>query len=212
MTVPTPKRPLPAPVRETIGAGAVLFRCHEGQLDGAANPGNVFNPGFGGRTRWAFFGEPDVPVLYAGQSPQAAAFETVFHDIVPGSVVPGVAWRTKLVTALRVTRTLRLAALHSAGLRRYGLHGRDLTDTPAESYGATVGWAEAVHDDTDAAGLVWMSRQFNTDRAYVFFGDRVTPDDLVPDHGHQGCRDFSAPDDADWLRALANQIDVTVMG
>lgn len=212
MSVPRPPRPLPAPLTETVRAGTVLFRTHSATLGGKTDPGNVFNPGFGARTRWAFFGDPVVPVLYAAQTEQASVFESIFHDTSPGSVVPAMAWQTKALTALRVERDLEVAALHSAGLRRHGLHGRDLTDTPAESYPDTVAWAEAVHDETTLDGLVWMSRQFNTDQAFVFFGDRVTSNDLSPVDSHEPRRDFMLPDDAEWLSALANQIDVTLMG
>lgn len=212
MSVPPPTRPLPAPLTETVRAGTVLFRTHSAVLGGKANPGNVFNPGFGARTRWAFFGDPLVSVLYAARTEQASVFESIFHDTSPGSVVPAVSWQTKVLTALRVERDLEVAALHSAGLRRHGLHGRDLTDTPAESYSDTVAWAQAIHDDTALDGMVWMSRQFNTDQAFMFFGDRVTSDNLCPLDSHEARRDFMLPDDAEWLSALADQIDVTLMG
>ncbi|NVM96083.1 hypothetical protein [Arthrobacter wenxiniae] len=46
-------------------------------------------------------------------------------------------------------------------------------------------------------GLAWMSNRRNTDRAYVFFGDRVAAGDLkaVPSGG----RIFAAGDGLDWL-------------
>lgn len=218
MTVPAPPRPLTTPIIEVVPAGTILFRAHALTLSHATNPGNVFNPGIGARTRFAFFGDPTVPVLYAGQNPETAVFESVFHNTMPGSVVTSPDWQTKVVTALRVNRDLTLAVFHSAGLRRYDLHARDLTDTPAETCGDTVAWAEAIHADATATtgdsvvGMVWMSRQFNTDRAYVFFGDRVTDTDLTPVDGHPGSRDFLVPDDAEWVRALADRINVTLLG
>lgn len=117
-----------------------------------------------------------------------------------------------VLSALRLHRDVTMASLHSAGLRRFDLHARDLTDTPAESYASMVAWGEAIHDDTDTCGIVRMSRQFNTDQACLFFGDRVNGDDLQPVEDHAGRRDFSLPDDADWLSRLADQIDVTLTG
>lgn len=210
MTVPQPERPLDCHT-EVLPAGSVVFRVHAGSVQGRPNPGNVFNPGVGAPTRFAFFGEPTVPVLYAGQSPQAAAYESIFHDSVPGSVVPAVAWRSKSLTVLRIDRDLTLVMLHSYGLRQQNLRGRDLTDTPASTYSDTVTWARAVHEDMPAAhGIVWMSRQFNTDRAYVFFGDRVAEQNLVPRPDHERAIDFATPAGEDWLSTIAAQMGVSL--
>lgn len=210
MTVPQPERPLDRKT-EVLPAGSAVFRVHASSVLGRLNPGNMFNPGVGASTRFAFFGDPTVPVLYAGQSPQGAAYESIFHDSVPGSVVPAVGWRSKSLTALRTNRDLTLGMLHSYGLRQQNLHGRDLTDTPASTYSDTVTWARAAHEDMPAAhGLVWMSRQFNTDKAYMFFGDRVIEQDLVPLPDHERAIDFATPAGEEWLSTIAAQMGVSL--
>ncbi|BCI91301.1 hypothetical protein NIIDMKKI_65070 [Mycobacterium kansasii] len=94
-----------------------------------------------------------------------------------------------------MTRRLQVGVLHGTGLRRLKVTAADLTSSPASSYASTVLWAEAAHD-AGLDGLVWMSRQCNDAKAYVFFGDRcagaVTQD---PTHA----RIFAGPADQIWL-------------
>ena len=175
-----------------------MFRCHA-----SARAATAFNPGHG-QFRWSFFGSPPVPALYLASSPAAAFAETVLHDARPGEILDATLYIRRTITALRVRRPLRLACLHSHGLKALGLHARDLTDTDSSTYRSTVRWAEAVHDDNpDLAGIVWMSRQWNTDRAFCLFGDRV--DDAVLDSidDHPQTIDLSGPGGADWAIAAA---------
>jgi len=74
-----------------------------------------------------------------------------------------------------------LGVLHDDGLRRLGLRNNQLIDTEAREYPDTVKWARELHaiDEPGLDGLVWMSRQFNSGRAFVLFGDRVVQDDLI---------------------------------
>src|SRR6202008_1900906 len=59
----------------------------------------------------------------------------------------------------------------------------------------TVRWAEAAHN-AGLDGLVWMSRQCNDTKAYVFFGDRCA-EALAQDPSH--ARIFASPADQIWL-------------
>lgn len=198
--VPNPPKPFD-PLWETLEEGAVVLRCHELHFDdGTTNDGTAFNPGFGRPLRWSFFGDPPVPVHYSAESGRAAVAESILHNATPGAFIPPRDWRTKVVTALRVNRTLRLARLHSDGLRRLDVHARDLTDTDSDQYQWTVQWAQAAYE-AGAEGLVWMSRQHNSDRAYCLFGgaDRCSEDDLAAVAGHQEARVFATPADAEWL-------------
>ncbi|HET7387899.1 MAG TPA: RES family NAD+ phosphorylase [Nocardioidaceae bacterium] len=210
MSFPSPPEPFPAPLHELLPEGSTLFRVHPQTLHGKRTPGNLFNPGIGPASRWAFFGVPVVPMLYAGETPEAAVFEAILHNRVPGEEIPARHWQSMVMTTLRTERALEMAVFHSDGLRRYGLHTRDLTGTPVSTYVDTVRWAEAVHDNTELDGVVWMARQFNRHRAQVFFGDRVEPDDLRP--VDDVARDYLVPNDAEWLKALADRIDVTMLG
>ncbi|WP_287931445.1 RES family NAD+ phosphorylase [Arthrobacter sp.] len=185
----------PAPFRPqeyTLAAGTPLFRVF-----GNTRTVTEFNPGQGSRTRFAFFGDPVVPVLYAAETEEAAVCESLLHDIPPG---PGkLLYRQaadRVCAPLEPTRDLRLASLMGDGLRALGTEAKHVTATMASQYGRTVRWAEAAHS-TGFDGLAWMSNRRNTDRAYVFFGDRVAVDDLsaVPSGG----RIFAAGDGFDWL-------------
>ncbi|WP_179577397.1 RES domain-containing protein [Leifsonia psychrotolerans] len=56
--------------------GHELYRVHSRQ-----RAGNAFNPGSGKPTRFAFFGDPTVPVLYAADTEAAAVCESLLHDL-----------------------------------------------------------------------------------------------------------------------------------
>ena len=74
------------------------------------------------------------------------------------------------------TRT-DICALHSQGLRRFGLQPNQLTDTPPGNYPQSRKWAAAAHT-AGLDGALWMSHQLNGNQACVVFGDRVPEDDL----------------------------------
>lgn len=171
VVTPRPPRPFD-PLIATMSAGSPLYRVYS-----PPRHATEFNPGVGAPTRFAFFGTPRVPVLYAAGSEEAAIAETLLHDIPPqGGPLPYDRYASKVMCRITVTRTLRLAVLHGLGLRRLGVTAEQVTASPADTYEHTVRWAEAAHDFTDADGLldglVWMSRLCNDARAYLFFGDR----------------------------------------
>lgn len=135
--------------------------------------GQEFNPGVGKPTRFAFFGDPVVPVLYAAETERAAIAESLLHDIpLTGGQLTQSAYQDRRMSQLTTNRELRLASLMGLGLRRLGVIADQVTTTAAAHYDRTVLWAEAAHT-TGFDGLVYMSRQCNSDRAYVFFGDRT---------------------------------------
>lgn len=167
------------------------------------NPGKPGNPGKSEeRTepcgRFHFFDDDAggrVPVLYAAEGQDAAISETVFHDLpvdpeytgasnaagaAPArAVVPESRLAAYGLVFLRPRRELTLIELHGHGLRRLGLRARNLTDTVPEEYPRTVRWARALHAAVpEADGLVWMSRQFNSEKAVVLFGNRTGQADL----------------------------------
>jgi RES domain-containing protein len=207
--VPAPPDPF-EPLFESLPTGSRIFRVHEPRFpDGTANDGTIFNPGYGSRLRWSFFGDPVVPVHYSAASPVAAVHESILHDAVPGAHLPRARWVRTVLTPLRTRRELRLAQLHSDGLRRLDLHARDLTDTDSDQYPFTVEWAQAAHA-AGADGVVWMSRQLNSVRAYCLFGDRVAAGDLEPLSGDPETRVFATPADSEWLYDIALRMRVTV--
>lgn len=209
MTAPSLLPPDPFdPVVEIVRRGTVLFRVHEpGFPNGDSNDGTVFNPGFGRGTRFAFFGDPPVPVLYLAASPEAAVHETVLHSAEPGSFIPRAWWETKVLTAVLIERDLRVAAFHSDGLRRFGLYPADLTDTDARAYPRTRRWAEAAWK-AGYDGVSYMSRHYNSSAAICLFGDRVPDGSLLAQPEHDQCRMFALPTDAEWLASVAAAIRV----
>ncbi|MFD1203195.1 RES family NAD+ phosphorylase [Leucobacter albus] len=131
-----------------------------------------FNPGVGSPTRFAFFGSPRVPILYAAATEQAAIAETLLHDVPQsGGRLVAFEYEGRQASRLLTTRKLRLGAFLGLGLRKLGVNADELTITGAAEYGATVDWAEAAHT-AGLDGVVYMSRQSNSDRVYAFFGDR----------------------------------------
>ncbi len=208
-TVPEPPDPFD-PLWEPLPAGSLIFRVHEPRFpDGTANDGTVFNPGYGAPLRWSFFGDPVVPVHYSAASPEAAVHESILHDAIPHAHLSRASWVRKVLTPLRTTRDLRLVQLHSDGLRRLGVRARDVTDTDSGAYLFTVEWAVAAHA-AGADGVVWMSRQLNSVRAYCLFGDRVAASDLDPIPDDPEARVFATPADSEWLYDIALRMRVTI--
>ncbi|MDV3129137.1 RES family NAD+ phosphorylase [Mycobacterium sp. 21AC1] len=157
------------PKTATLGAGTQLYRVFTAAEDRSAT---TFNPGFGAPTRFAFFGTPAVPVLYAAATEEAAVAETLLHDIpVSGGLLPYDRYARTVMARLHVARPIKVGVLHGLGLRQLKVTADELTAGGADTYPDTVKWAQAAHD-RGFDGLVWMSRLCNDAKAYVFFGDR----------------------------------------
>lgn len=173
--VPSPPAPFDA-LDDELPIGFEFFRVH-----GASRSGTAFNPGIGERTRFAWFGDPVVPWLYGAATRPAAVSETILHDLDPGVsfVVPS-NYRDRAISRIVVKRPLRLASLHGTGARRLDVIAGDVTATDPSEYGKTVVWAEAAHD-AGFDGLSYMSKQCNSDKAFILFGDRVVDTDLEID-------------------------------
>lgn len=172
----------PDPLTETWKKGRQIHRVFDHDY-----PANSFNPGDATvvEGRFHFFEDPDgrrVPVLYGAVGDEAAIAETVFHDVPvrgPHRVVLERRVEPLSLCRLRPTRDLTLVALHGFGLRRLGVRATELTDTEAGEYPHTVRWAKALHRaEPMADGLTWMSRQHDSQKAIIVFGDRVSSDEL----------------------------------
>jgi len=184
-TLPRPPSPISRPNLRTIAASTPLHRNHADGFRAAQ-----LNPCKGQPTRFAPF--PDahgscVPSLYAATSREAAAFESVFHDIeatarfktVRLSVV-----ESRCVSAITPTRGLRLAGLFAPDLKAWSLERNQLIDTPKSTYGQTVLWAKAIHANFhDVDGLIWTSRQCGPEQCIILFGDRVSEADFTVQEG-----------------------------
>lgn len=188
----------------TLEAGTLLYRV-------CSNARRVtdFNPGVGSPTRFAFFGDPVVPVLYAAQSRKAALAESLLHDIpLSGGILTYDDYGSSVMGRIETTKDLRLASFMGLGLRRLKVHPDHLTDTEASEYPHTVRWAQAAHR-AGFDGLVWMSRRCNSDRAYVLFGDRVGESGIGQDDTFGML--FESGSGFDWLVDTCAPLRVDVM-
>ena len=173
--VPAPPSPFPGINIQTVAKGAILHRTHSAGFRPAE-----FNPCKGQSTRFAPFADAAgrcVPTLYAATSREAAAFESIFHDIEPTAPFKTVRLdvvESRSVSAIAPKRDFMVAGLFAPDLKAWGLSRGELIDTPKSSYGQTVLWAQAIHRArSDVDGLIWTSRQCDPDQCVVLFGDRV---------------------------------------
>lgn len=211
--IPPPPSPFPAIVEaqiEELTAGSLtLHRIHNRALGG-----DQFNPCRGAPSRFAPIHDlagSCIPSLYAGESFDCAAFESVFHDVPMVAAVKTVREQRVLDSAhssLTLEAPLRLVKLYGPDLGRWQLSRADLIDTPASDYPRTAPWAEAIHGARiDAQGLVWTSRRFDPARAFLLFGDRIAASALHL--GSTRLADRGSPLYAD-LQALAARYDITI--
>lgn len=169
---------------------------------------NQFNPGYGPPTRFAFFGDPPIPILYCAESESSALCETLLRDIPyeGGEVLPS-EYQRLVMGRLVVQRDLKLASFRGTGLRALGVEPGDITETDDDRYSETVLWAEAAHG-AGYDGIVWTSRRCNSDAAYMFFGDRVSEADLAIDSGFSSI--FAMADDIFWLADYCAPLNIEV--
>lgn len=155
--------------------GTLIHRVHLDRYSGEA-----FNPGIKGNARFSPIKDSQgnaIPTLYGGDTFECAAMETVFHDVAyaPG---PKTYDKAKLAgqmyTQLKVNEDLILADLRSKALRKLGVQRSQLIDTEKDQYPTTRQWAAAIYTQRpDVQGLCWTSRQDDSAKAVVLFGDRV---------------------------------------
>jgi hypothetical protein len=195
----------------TWPAGTTIHRVHHGQYGGVQ-----FNPGVQGNARFSpirnIHGAP-VPTLYGGSSFACAAMESVFHD-VPFAAGFKSYDKGKLAGQVHsqfdAAAGLLLADLGSKALRKLGVPRNALVDTEKDQYPVTRLWAEAIHAQCpQVQGLCWTSRQDDSAKSVVLFGDRIDGGALrqiAPSRSLVG--DASAYGE---LLALAEQIGVNIV-
>lgn len=183
-----------------ISAGTTLTRFRGIAVSPATvYPPNSFNPNMGKDWTIATDGArfnpfPDtagdnVPTIYAATTYEAAALESVFHQ-VPHIQTPEVmrsqveAWEYCELRTLRDFRVVRLTNPQLRQLkvprRSESLREDELIHSPASQYPATRTWAKLLHDHIPALdGLAWRPRLASHGEAYVFFGDRCGAGDFA---------------------------------
>ena len=206
---PEPAGDLHASFTELI-VGTVLHRVHQSQYQA-----DQFNPGLRGNARFSPIQDNQgqaIPTLYAGTTLPCALMETVFHD-VPHTAGFKSFDKAKLAgqvhSTVRVEADLQLVDLSSVALRKLGVTRMQLIDTEKDQYPATRNWAMALHRQCpQAQGLSWVSRQDDSARAVVLFGDRIAEGALQAGDGSQSLTDDPGTYDA--VLDLADRIGVTI--
>lgn len=196
------------PLEEALPEGTVLFRVHQNRFSA-----DEYHPGPATSrvsTRFAFFGSPTVPVLYAAETPAAAISETLLHDVpIEGGRVDVDLVQSRILSQVVTTRTLRLLALHGHGFRRIGTEADRVTRTLPSRYADSMPWARAAHE-AGFDGLVWMSRHHDTSRAYALFGRGGGHSDVQAVPGPGAVKVFAVMSHLDWLTALLDPLNVTI--
>ncbi len=201
VAVPAPPDPF-KPEAELLPAGTVLYRSY-----GNRRKPTEFNPGFGEPTRFASFGNPPVPVLYAAENVEAAICEGVLHHLpAEGGTLYPPKYMDRICAGLVTKRHLRLASFHGTGLRRFGLEQDELTTCNPAWYPSTVAWAEAAWT-AGFEGCVWMSSKLNSSKAYVLFGQVEGSLDIDPGTAPM---EFANGPDLDWLINFCISINIAV--
>lgn len=182
-----------------LDKGCELHRIHDETF-----PGDCFNPCVGKPTRFAPIHSKGkcIASMYAAESIECAAFETIFHDVPVKAklkVVSMIDIMGRAHSVLKTKRAFQLGALFAPDLKSLGLKRAQLIDANAKWYVDTARWAEAIHDQYhDLDGLVWTSRQCDPNVAYLFYGDRVSPKDF------EVSLDISIGHSATLLKSLRN--------
>jgi hypothetical protein len=178
--IAAPPSPFPNVNQLSITAGTPLHRTHSASLRAAQ-----FNPCLGQPTRFAPLRDADgncVASLYAASTREAAAFESIFHDIEPRArfkTVPLGSVEARHVSIIAPGRDLSLVKLFAPDLKAWKIARTRLIDTPKSTYGETALWAKAIHTaHRHVDGLVWTSRQCDPDLCLILFGDRIVEDDF----------------------------------
>lgn len=210
LSVPAPHHPLRI-TRTHLPPDTLLHRIHNEKYHACQ-----FNPGLHGNARFSpvsdSTGSP-VPSLYGGLTPACAMMETIFHDI---PCAPGFKTLDKnklcglVLSVLTVTRELTLADLSSIALRKLGVSRRQLIETEKCDYPSTRLWAQAIHRQyTDIQGLSWVSRQDDSARAVILFGDRISAGILQPSGGSRPL--LTDADLFSGILSLADKLDVLII-
>ena len=194
-----------------LAEGTVLHRVHQSQYRA-----DQFNPGVRGNARFSPIQDDQgqaIPTLYAGTTLPCALMETVFHD-VPHTAGFKSFDKAKLAgqvhSTVRVEAGLQLVDLSSVAMRKLGVTRKQLIDTEKDQYPATRKWAVALHRQCpQAQGLSWVSRQDDSARAVVLFGDRVAKDALQAGGASHGLTED--PDTYDAVLDLADRIGVSII-
>lgn len=138
-----------------------------------------------------------VPSAYAASDVETALAEAVLRGVTAlrgGAAHPrlyGLQVDPLDLCVIRLTRAVRVARLHGAGLTRLGLLREHVIDCDEADYPYTARWAQALWGSRSRPhGIAWTSRQNDSGRAYVLWAGRVRPRAIIaPRHAIRLDRD-----------------------
>lgn len=160
---------------DVVPKGEVLHRIHPDMY-----AADAFNPSNNGNARFSPIQDVNgeiIPTIYLGTTSVCALMETAFHD-VPHTKGTKVIFKDRLGnlqhSTIKLNKDLVVVDLSSKGLRKMGFKKTEIIETEADKYPITRAIAEQIHaENTEVQGLRWVSRQDDTARALVLFGDRI---------------------------------------
>jgi hypothetical protein len=162
-----------------------------------------------------------------------ALLETCFHG-VHGAVPKMISERLDLaqrgLVALTVPVSLPLIDLSNEGLSRIGMTRPQMVSTTPEHYACTREWAAALHSrrigGVPPVGLLWQSRIAElaqadsllfqdllkvANRAWIFFGDRVSQSPAEWRPGDPHFDDLTTGDGRLLAEQIAEQLDAVIV-
>lgn len=194
-----------------LTSGMVLHRIHPNRYRA-----DQFNRGRLGSARFSPIRDARgkfIPTLYGGSSMDCAMMETVFHNVPHSAglkILDRAAQADQVHSRVGITRNLEVVNLASVPLRKLGISRRQLIDTGRDHYPVTRNWAEALHRICpQVQGLCWVSRQDDTGRAVMLFGDRIPVGTLRLQGESRSLVDD--PDACDAVLDLAERLGVAIV-
>jgi hypothetical protein len=210
-----PTGPLnPRPSIFELEAGTVVHRMWKPGASG--RPGTDYNPGYGDPTRFAPIKRPigakegkRIGTIYTGETVDVAFYESLLRDLPvgPANVAAEDIYQYNYCK-FSLGRKVKLASFFKASVRAWGITDQQLIQSIGrDAYLSTVEWAEKIYDDTDLDGIVWMSRQDPTSKAYLFFEDRMHNCSFL----NQYIVSLSHPDGAKLVKDITARDSITIL-
>lgn len=207
-TPPPPQEHLRFNLR-TIPKDFELHRIHSSNRSGGE-----FNSTNKGNNRFSPIGTSSgaiIPTMYLGNQLTCVLMETVFRTNNASTELRTFDknhLRQLSHSTLVVSKPLTLVSFESIDLRPLKLQRNQIIDTEASCYAITREWARKVyHQETNAQGICWVSRQDDNSKVMVLFGDRVANEQLTLINTRH---DLTMGDSYRQVLDLANRLGITI--
>ncbi|MEU6664901.1 RES family NAD+ phosphorylase [Streptomyces sp. NPDC046727] len=198
------------PLRHTLTAGTVLWRCHEERYAaGEFNP-NVAHEFFKGG-RFDPTEHDPYPYLYAALDPVTALSEVLLRSVEFGDdgvrQIPWAEASRYVLSAVRTTADLSLVDLTTAEGLAAVWQDDWLIDT--KEYAGTRYWVRVIRERCDdVQGLCWTSKRCRPRKALQLFQDRCP--DVPLDPRPRECLRLASADDVRRVNRLLAPLHAVV--